>query len=116
MSIKTSLNIFTSGHTAAIARGGNSRRAPLMLGLLAFATLVSSAVTAATLDDVSYTSLPGDRVQVKMKLSAPVEGAPLSFTIDNPARIAIDLLRTFLEPQGTYAAHRCRQRRKRHGR
>ena len=96
MSIKTSLNTFTSGHSAAVRRDSGARRAPLMLGLLAFATLVSSAVTAATLDDVSYTSLPGNRVQVKMKLSAPVEGAPLSFTIDNPARIAIDLPGTTL--------------------
>ena len=96
MSIKTSLNIFTGGHAAANAHDANSRRAPLLLGLLAFATLATSAVTAATLDNVSYTSLPGDRVQVKMKLSAPVEGAPLSFTIDNPARIAIDLPGTTL--------------------
>jgi type IV pilus assembly protein PilQ len=96
MSIKTSLDILTSGHPAANAQDATSRRAPLMLGLLAFATLVSSAVTAATLDNVSYISLPGDRVQVKMKLSAPVEGAPLSFTIDNPARIAIDLPGTTL--------------------
>ena len=96
MSIKTSLNTFTSGHPAAVRRDSGARRAPLMLGLLALATLVSSAVTAATLDDVSYTSLPGNRVQVKMKLSAPVEGAPLSFTIDNPARIAIDLPGTTL--------------------
>ncbi len=96
MSIKTSLNIFTGGHSAANAQDANSRRAPLLLGLLAFATLATSAVTAATLDNVSYTSLPGDRVQVKMKLSAPVEGAPLSFTIDNPARIAIDLPGTTL--------------------
>jgi len=96
MSIKTSLNIITSGHAAATAHERGPRRAPFMLGLLAFATLVSSAVTAATLDNVSYTSLPGNRVQVKMKLSAPVEGAPLSFTIDNPARIAIDLPGTTL--------------------
>ena len=96
MSIKTSLNTFTSGHPAALRRASGARRAPLMLGLLALATLVSSAVTAATLDDISYTSLPGNRVQVKMKLSAPVEGAPLSFTIDNPARIAIDLPGTTL--------------------
>ncbi|MEI2655202.1 MAG: hypothetical protein V9G12_24205 [Microthrixaceae bacterium] len=57
MSIKTSLDILTSGHPAANAHDATSRRAPLMLGLLAFATLVSSAVTAATLDNVSYISL-----------------------------------------------------------
>ena len=96
MSIKTSLNTFTSGHPAALRRASGARRAPLMLGLLALATLVSSAVTADTLDDISYPSLPGNRVQVKMKLSAPVDGAPLSFTIDNPARIAIDLPGTTL--------------------
>ena len=56
-------------------------------------------VAAATLDEVSYNSLPGDRIQIKMKLSAPVEGEPLSFTIDNPARIAVDLPGTTINLQ-----------------
>lgn len=60
------------------------------------ALLASSAVSAATLDNISYTSLPGDRVQIRLELSAPVGPEPLSFTIDNPARIAIDFPGTTL--------------------
>ena len=96
MSIKTSLNIFTSNRRAPMQRERYTGRGPLVVGLLALTTLFSSALTAATLDNISYTSLPGNRVQVKLKLSAPVESAPLSFTIDNPARIAIDLPGTTL--------------------
>lgn len=60
---------------------------------VALATLlvVGSGVAAATLDDISYSTLPGDRVQIRVKLSEPVAEDPLSFTIDNPARIALDL-------------------------
>ena len=66
-----------------------------MGGLMAIG-IHSGPILAATLDDVSFTSLPGDRVQIMMKLSEPVAGDPLSFTIDNPARIAIDLPGTTL--------------------
>ena len=55
--------------------------------LLAF----SGSVLAGSLDAINFSSLPGDRVEIKMQLSEPVGGEPLSFTIDNPARIAIDL-------------------------
>ena len=58
-------------------------------------TLVVSAASlataiAGTLNDIKYTSLPGDRVQIKMQLSQPLGAEPLNFTIDNPARIALD--------------------------
>jgi type IV pilus assembly protein PilQ len=69
--------------------------ARLVAGLVIMGSYCCSVV-AATLDDVSFTSLPGDRVQIKMKLSGPVGDDPLSFTIDNPARIAIDLPDTTL--------------------
>ncbi len=59
--------------------------------------LLSSALCAATLDDIKYTSLPGDRVQIKLTLSEPVSGDPLSFTIDNPARVAFDFPGTTLK-------------------
>lgn len=47
------------------------------------------AQSAVTLDSVSYSSLPGDRVQIELELSGPVD-EPLSFAIDNPARVALD--------------------------
>ena len=51
---------------------------------------------AATLDDISYSSLPGDRVLLELKLSEPVSAQPLNFTIDNPARIVLDFSDTSL--------------------
>ena len=51
---------------------------------------------AATLDDISFSSLPGDRVQLELKLSEPVSTKPLNFTIDNPARVVLDFPDTTL--------------------
>jgi len=49
----------------------------------------ASAQGGTTLDEISYANLPGNRVQVELTLSAPVE-TPLNFAIDTPARIALD--------------------------
>ncbi len=61
-------------------------RAWLLLSSLVLPTLAA----ANTLQDISYSALPGDRVQVTLTLAEPAP-TPLSFTIDNPARIALDL-------------------------
>ena len=42
-----------------------------------------------TLDKISFSTLPGDRVQVVLDMSGPVD-EPLSFAIDEPARVALD--------------------------
>jgi type IV pilus assembly protein PilQ len=55
-----------------------------------------AVLQAATLDDISYSVLPGERVQLQIELSEPMQGEPLSFTIDNPARIALDFPNTSL--------------------
>lgn len=59
--------------------------------------LFAGSVHAATLslDDVSYAALPGDNVQVRLTLSGDAP-QPGTFTIDNPARIALDLPDTTL--------------------
>ena len=49
----------------------------------------ASQVQAASLDDISFTALSGDEVEVTLHLSGDV-AEPGSFTIDNPARIALD--------------------------
>ncbi len=69
--------------------------------LLTFLALFSfaSIVQAVTVDDISYTSLPGDKVQIKIRLSNPVSAKPASFIIDNPARIALDFPDTTLNLQ-----------------
>jgi len=48
-----------------------------------------SHAQAGSLDDISFTSLSGDQVEVTLHLSGDVP-EPGSFTIDNPARIALD--------------------------
>ncbi len=58
--------------------------------LLLSALVLPSLAAANTLQDISYSALPGDRVQVTLTLAEPAP-TPLSFTIDNPARIALDL-------------------------
>lgn len=78
------------------------RRIPLgaaLLGLLMIGSIPAHAVdeTGALqiLEAVDFVSLPGDRVQIKLSLSGVEEIAtPLSFTIDNPARIALDFPNT----------------------
>lgn len=58
--------------------------------------LMSSSVYAISLDKVNFASLPGERVQIKLKMSEALPADPLNFTIDNPARIAIDFPNTTL--------------------
>lgn len=52
---------------------------------------ISSPVAAAgsTLENITYSSLPGNKVQVKLTLSGEVK-KPSSFVIDDPARLALD--------------------------
>lgn len=50
--------------------------------------LPASAYAAATLDNISYSTLPGNKVQIKLSLSGET-AEPISFTTDDPARIAL---------------------------
>ena len=58
--------------------------------------LTSTFTYAVSLNDVSFASMSGGRVQVKLVLSEALPAGPLNFTIDNPARIVIDLPNTTL--------------------
>jgi type IV pilus assembly protein PilQ len=51
--------------------------------------IARAAETTNTLQAIDYAGLPGNKTQITMTLSSPAP-APLSFTIDNPARIALD--------------------------
>ena len=51
---------------------------------------VSSANAAATLDDITFSTLAGDQLEVTLHMSGVIPEYG-SFTIDNPARIALDL-------------------------
>jgi len=61
----------------------------LLMAGLAFATQQLEAATNA-LVDISHATLPGNKQQLALTLSGPAE-KPRAFTIDNPARIALDL-------------------------
>ncbi len=67
--------------------------APLALG---FAMPAASAADAANkLEAVDVQTLPGQQLQVTLRMANPAP-QPLSFTIDNPARISFDLPGTTL--------------------
>tara|TARA_R110002167_G_scaffold176486_4_gene375952 strand:+ start:2660 stop:4714 length:2055 start_codon:yes stop_codon:yes gene_type:complete len=52
--------------------------------------LLSGLASAVTLEDVSFSSLPGERLEVTLKFDGqPPE--PSGYTIERPARIAVDL-------------------------
>lgn len=53
--------------------------------------LPGTAVAAGNLENISFASLPGDKVEIRLEFSGPAPEDIGVFTIDNPARIAIDL-------------------------
>jgi type IV pilus assembly protein PilQ len=65
----------------------------ILTGILTLCLLPVTAALANSLQDVSFSTLPGDRVQIKLGLQEPAS-EPTSFTIDNPARIAFDFADT----------------------
>lgn len=64
----------------------------IKLMLLAGLTLAASQLHAASnaLIDISHITLPGNKQQLALTMSGPAQ-TPKAFTIDNPARIALDL-------------------------
>ena len=61
----------------------------MLTGVLLLCLLPVTAAFSNALQDVSFATLPGDRVQIKLKMQEPAS-EPASFTIDTPARIALD--------------------------
>ncbi|MBD3657703.1 MAG: type IV pilus secretin PilQ [Marinobacter sp.] len=65
------------------------RKLNVYVGVIAFG-LLSGLANAVTLEDVSFSSLSGDRTEVTLKFDGtPPE--PSGYTIERPARIAVDL-------------------------
>ncbi len=60
------------------------------LGVSLLAALVSPVLLAADLQNLDVASLPGGRVELKLQFDEPV-AAPRGYTIEQPARIALDL-------------------------
>ena len=87
------LNTHYATRTAGSVRTG--RRFTLTHLVTGLLLLLSGlpALAANTLKNISVSALPGDRVQVVLEMSGQAS-SPVSFTIDNPARIALDLANT----------------------
>ena len=66
----------------------NSSLSRLSISLLV--AMLSPAVLAANLQALDVAALPGDRVELKLSFDEPV-AAPRGYTIEQPARIALDL-------------------------
>ncbi len=62
----------------------------LGLGLALLLSSLAGQVLAADLQALNVASLPGDRVELKLTFDQPV-AAPKGYTIEQPARIALDL-------------------------
>jgi len=71
----------------------NKTLGSILTGILVLCLLPVTAALSNSLKDVSFATLPGDRVQIKLSLQEPAD-EPTSFTIDNPARIAFDFADT----------------------
>lgn len=66
-------------------------------------TSYSAIAGAAVIEGVSYQALPGDRLQIKIVSDVPLDD-PLSFTINNPARIALDFQNATAEIKNRHIA------------
>ena len=74
----------------------STARIPSFRAILAAACLAAALPAgAAQLQDIEVQTLPGDQVVLRLKMDGPAP-APMAFTIDNPARIAVDLPDTTL--------------------
>jgi type IV pilus assembly protein PilQ len=83
-------NIQTAGHLTV------SKLAALSQALLlCFVGFAANAQDGNRLQDIQVQTLPGDRVEIRLIMSETAP-EPLAFTIDNPARIALDLPETTL--------------------
>jgi type IV pilus assembly protein PilQ len=75
------------------------RRATVKLARIAVGVLAGLSFAAQAADnklqDIEIQALPGDQVELRLIMSGPAP-EPLAFTIDQPARIALDLADTSL--------------------
>jgi type IV pilus assembly protein PilQ len=64
------------------------------IGMVLTCAMFFSTTTAfaeVSLNEISYSALPGEKVQLSLQFSEALQEEPVNFTIDNPARLAIDL-------------------------
>jgi len=64
-----------------------------MLIILSSLHIQTAVANSNSIEEITYSSLPGNRLQINVRLTNASE-KPLSFNIDNPARIAFDFKNT----------------------
>lgn len=64
-----------------------------LITTLLLALFCLPAYSAVNLEEISHTKLPGDHLRIELRFSQPAP-KPLSFSIANPARIALDFPNT----------------------
>jgi type IV pilus assembly protein PilQ len=79
----------TEGSGRRMARASTGGRAARFLAG-AVITLLSVPAWAVALKDVQFSSLPGDRTEIRMTFDGPPP-LPAGYTIDSPARIVLDM-------------------------
>jgi len=82
MDICVSLNKIRAMFARMYVSGG-------LLALMLFVPSMAAAVSSNSLESIDFDRLPGDRVQVVMGFSKAAP-EPVSFSVSNPARIALD--------------------------
>ena len=79
--------------TTAPPSAGRRLAALLRAGLGLGALLVASLAQAVAIDEIRFASLPNDVTEIRFDFDGPVP-EPAGYTIDQPARIALDLMGT----------------------
>lgn len=84
----------TSNNKIKITPSGKSQkhvsRAFMAIGMLYCLCYSLNAAAANSLENITFNTLSGNRLQIAIKLAQPLP-EPLSFTINDPARIVLDL-------------------------
>ncbi|MFV9615976.1 MAG: AMIN domain-containing protein, partial [Gammaproteobacteria bacterium] len=100
--LKITTNKQSNGASMNFSSLNNNLGKYLLQTFTLFCLLSSLAIAEATppeegssnaIQDIKYSTLPGNRLQISLELSEQAVN-PLSFTIDNPARIAFDFPNT----------------------
>ena len=60
------------------------------IGMTLLAAALSPALLAANLESLNVATLPGDKIELKLGFDEAIT-APRGYTIEQPARIALDL-------------------------
>ncbi len=76
--------------TQSVSRNMRMKSSLSRIGVVLLLAMSSPMVLAANLQALDVASLPGDRVELRLTFDEPVS-APRGYTIEQPARIALDL-------------------------